>query len=85
MLHSFPTRRSSDLQINYEADDQDSVVAFGRKSDDGEYVVLLNFGEETTTVGIDKTVDATDLVSGDSVAAEDGLTVDDVVVVEVDE
>ncbi|ATW86964.1 glycosidase [Halohasta litchfieldiae] len=73
------------LQINYEADDQDSVVAFGRKSDDGEYVVLLNFGEETTTVGIDKTVDATDLVSGDSVAAEDGLTVDDVVVVEVDE
>jgi glycosidase len=73
------------LQVDYEADDQDSVVAFGRKSDDGEYVVLLNFGEETTTVGIDKTVDATDLVSGDSVAAEDGLTVDDVVVVEVDE
>jgi glycosidase len=71
------------LQVDYEADDQDSVVAFGRKSDDGEYVVLLNFGEETTTVGIDKTVDATDLVSGDSVAAEDGLTVDDVVVVEV--
>jgi len=76
---------NGDLQrIDYEAD-TDEVVAFGRESEAGDYVVILNFGEETQTVGIDKTVDATDLVSGESRAAEDGLTVDSVAVFEVDE
>jgi len=77
---------NGDLQrINYETDAPESVVAFGRESDAGEYVVVLNFGETTETVGIDKTVDATDLVSGESRAAEEGLTVEDVAVFEVDE
>ena len=75
---------NGDLQrIDYETDAPESVVAFGRKSDAGEYVVVLNFGETTETVGIDKTVDATDLVSGESRAAEAGLTVEDVAVFEV--
>jgi len=73
------------VRLDYEANDADNVVAFGREGDDTEYVVLLNFGEGTETVGIDKTVDATDLVSGDSIAAEEGLTVEDVAVVAVDE
>ena len=77
---------NGDLErIEYEANDADNVVAFGREGEHTEYVVLLNFGEGTETVGIDKTVDATDLVSGDSIAAETGLTVEDVAVVEVDE
>ena len=73
------------VRLDYEANDADNVVAFGREGDDTEYVVLLNFGEGTETVGIDKTVDATNLVTGDSIAAEDGLTVENVAVVEVDE
>jgi len=46
--------------------------------------VVLNFGEETATVGTDETVDATDLVSEESRAAESGLTVDDVAVFEAE-
>jgi glycosidase len=77
---------NGDLQrIEYETDAPESVVAFGRESDAGDYVVMLNFGPETQTVGIDKTVDATNLVTGESIAAEDGLTVEDVSVVEVTE
>ena len=77
---------NGDLErIEYEANDAEKVIAFGREGEDTEYVVLLNFGEGTETVGIDKTVDATDLVTGDSIAAEEGLTVEDVAVVEVDE
>jgi len=76
---------NGDLQrINYEAD-SDEVVAFGRESEAGDYVVILNFGTESQVVGIDKTVDATDLVSGESRAAEEGLTVESVAVFEVNE
>jgi glycosidase len=44
--------------------DADDVVAFARESEAEEYVVLLNFGTEPAVVGIDETVDATDLVAG---------------------
>ena len=75
---------SGDLErISYEADSED-VVAFVREGEGNRYVVLLNFGEETATVGIDETVDATDLVSDESRAAESGLTVDDVAVFEAE-
>ncbi|MGQ3330653.1 hypothetical protein [Halorubrum sp. FL23] len=46
------------------------------------YVVLLKFGPGTATVGIDETVDTTDLVSRESRVAEDGLTVEDVSIFE---
>ncbi len=69
-------------RIDYETDAPADVVAFARESEAGRYVVLLNFGGEPETVGIDERVDATDLVSGESRAAEDGLTVEDVAVFE---
>jgi len=65
-----------------DATDPDDVVAFGRENGDAGYVVLLNFGSGTAMVEIDETVDATDLVSGVSRAAEGGLTVEDVAVFE---
>ena len=75
---------NGDLQrIDYDNDDE-QVVAFGRESEEDRYIILLNFGEGETVVGIDETVDATDLVSGESRAAEDGLTVDSVAVFEAE-
>src|SRR6056297_2033783 len=75
---------SGDLErIDYEADSE-AVVAFVREDEENRYVVVLNFGEETATVGTDETVDATDLVSEESRAAESGLTVDDVAVFEAE-
>ncbi len=75
---------SGDLErIDYEADSED-VVAFVREGEANRYVVLLNFGDGTATVGIDETVDATDLVTEESRAAESGLTVEDVAVFEAE-
>jgi glycosidase len=70
-------------RIDYDSDDE-QVVAFGRESEDDRYIILLNFGEGESVVGIDETVDATDLVSGESRAAEEGLTVDSVAVFEAE-
>ena len=70
-------------RIDYETDAATDVVAFERTSDAGRHVVLLNFGSDTATVGIDRRVDATDLVSNEVRAAESGLTVEDVAVFEV--
>ncbi|GGC55460.1 alpha-amylase MalA [Haloferax sulfurifontis] len=67
-------------RIDYEAD-SDRAVAFVRDHDDGSYLCALNFAPGSTTVDVgDLAVDATDIVSGDSVAAEGGVRVDDVVV-----
>lgn len=75
---------SGDLErIDYDADSE-AVVAFARTGEENRYVVLLNFGEGTATVGIDETVDATDLVSEESRASESGLTVEDVAVFEAE-
>ena len=75
---------SGDLErIDYDADSE-AVVAFARTGEENRYVVLLNFGEETATVGVDETVDATDLVSEESRASESGLTVEDVAVFEAE-
>ena len=77
---------NGDLQrIDYETDNPEDVVVFARESEAGRYIVALNFGSETTTVGIDERVDATDLVSGESRAAEDGLTVEHVAVFEAED
>ncbi len=69
-------------RIDYETS-RDDVVGFAREGESNRYVVLLNFGDDPATVGIDETVDATDLVSGESRAAEGGVTVEDVAVFEV--
>jgi glycosidase len=69
-------------RLAYETHATDDVVAFIRETDERRYVVLLNFGPEPATVGIDESVDATDLVSGESRAVAGGLTVDDVAVFE---
>jgi len=69
-------------RLDYETHAEADVVAFARETDTGRYVVLLNFGAEPATVGIDESVDATDLVSGESRAVAGGLTVDDVAVFE---
>ncbi|POG57216.1 alpha-amylase MalA [Haloferax marisrubri] len=67
-------------RIDYEAD-SDRAVAFVRDHDDGSYLCALNFAPGATTIDVgDLAVDATDVVSGDSVAAEGGIRVDDVVV-----
>ncbi len=67
-------------RIDYEAD-SDRAVAFVRDHDDGSYLCALNFAPGAATVDVgDLAVDATDVVSGDSVAAEGGIRVDDVVV-----
>ena len=72
-------------RVDYEVDassgtDPEGVVAFARESAAGRYVVALNFGSEPATVGLDEPVDATDLVSGESRAAAEGVTVEDVAV-----
>ncbi|MWV65831.1 DUF3459 domain-containing protein [Halorubrum sp. JWXQ-INN 858] len=69
-------------RVPYETDAPEEVVAFAREGADGRYLVLLNFGAEPAVVGVDEAVDATDLVSGESRAAENGLTVRDVAVFE---
>jgi glycosidase len=67
-------------RVEYEAD-SDRAVAFARELDGETYVCALNFGASTATVRLgDRSVDPTDLVSGDSLATEVGLAVDDVAV-----
>ena len=84
LKQAYPALGSNgDLQrVDYDADDDDQVVAFGRENEDNRYIVILNFDEGETVVGVEETVDATDLVSGESRAAEEGLTVDSVGVFE---
>ncbi|WP_411963629.1 alpha-amylase MalA [Haloferax sp. YSMS24] len=67
-------------RIDYEAD-SDRVVAFVRDHDAGSYLCALNFGDDPVTVDVgDLDVEATDVVSGESVAAEGGIRVDDVTI-----
>ncbi|WP_240729989.1 alpha-amylase MalA [Halalkalirubrum salinum] len=67
------------------AADADDAVAFVRSDDEETLLVCLHFGPDTVEVGVDRDVDATDLVSGDNRAAENGLTVEDVAVFEITE
>jgi glycosidase len=66
--------------VAYEADSP-GVTAYARDTGEERVVVVLNFGSATETVGLPgESVDATDLVSGESVATAEGLEVDSVVV-----
>ena len=67
-------------RIDYEAD-TDRAVAFAREDNGDAYVCVLNFGTSPVTVTLDeRKVDATDLVSGESLATAEGLEIDDVAV-----
>ncbi|KAB1198869.1 DUF3459 domain-containing protein [Haloferax sp. MBLA0078] len=67
-------------RVDYEVD-SDRVVAFVRDHDDGSYLCALNFGDDPVTVDVgDLDVEATNVVTGDSVAAEGGIRVDDVAI-----
>jgi len=56
------------------------AVAFVRHTGDESLLVCLNFAEGDVEVGVDVTVDATDLVSGENRASENGLLVEDAAV-----
>ncbi|MFC6826580.1 alpha-amylase family glycosyl hydrolase [Halopelagius fulvigenes] len=62
----------------------DDVVAYERggdgDGDDDRLVVVLNFGGDAATVSLDRPVASSDLVSGDEVATEGGIRVEDAVV-----
>ncbi|MEF8825641.1 MAG: alpha-amylase MalA [Halapricum sp.] len=66
-------------RVDYESHN-DAVTAFARDGEDGRYVVVLNFSEESEIVGLDESVEAVDQISGENVAAENGVTVEDAVV-----
>jgi len=62
------------------------VVAFGRAAENGldAAVVVLNFGAAPATVAVDAAAGDDDVVTGEGVRADEGLRVDDVVVVPAD-
>ncbi len=61
---------------------EDRVVAYARTTASAGVVVVLNFGADPATVAVPAVAERTDLVSGESVAADeaDAVTVDSVVV-----
>ncbi|USZ67530.1 alpha-amylase family glycosyl hydrolase [Halorussus salilacus] len=67
-------------RVDFEGDDR--TVAYARDDGDSRLVVALNFGEEPREVAVGEPVEATDLLTGESVADGDRLAVSDVVVVE---
>ena len=71
-------------EVEFEAD-SDRAVAFVRETDEGAYLCALNFGADDAVVIVDLELDPTDAVSGESVADEGGVRVDDVVVVPIAE
>ncbi|MFC6825318.1 alpha-amylase MalA [Halopelagius fulvigenes] len=71
-------------RIDYDADTE-KAVAFAREGPEETYVCALNFGEEAATVTVDGlSVDSTDVVTGEDVAAADGLRVESVAVLRVE-
>jgi len=63
----------------------DRVVGYGRDPpNDDAVVVVLNFGEDPVIVGADPITDATDLVTGETLADEAGVVVDSVAVLPAD-
>jgi glycosidase len=66
-------------RVDYEAD-SDQVTAFARDHEDGDYVVVLNFGAAPETVRLGPDVEPVNAVSGRDVATEDGLEVESVLV-----
>jgi glycosidase len=74
-------------RVDFESDPE-RVVAYVRTTPDGanaehdRYVVVCNFGDEPASVSLpDEVVEPTDRITGESVASEDGLSVENVVIV----
>jgi len=65
-------------RVDREGDDR--AVAYARDDGDSRLVVALNFGDEPRTVGLAEPVEQVDLLTGESVAGEDGVEVADAVV-----
>jgi len=79
--------RGEYTRVDYEVHDgaDDRVVAYAREHDDSDPVIVaLNFAEDPATIGCDAVTEATDLVSGETSANEDGLEVDSVAVFPAD-
>jgi hypothetical protein len=69
------------LDYDVRSGPADRVVAYGRDPPAGDpAVVVLNFGEAAVTVGCDAVDREADVVSGASVATDEGVLVEDVVV-----
>ncbi|MFC6722637.1 alpha-amylase family glycosyl hydrolase [Halobacteriaceae archaeon SHR40] len=59
----------------------ENVVAYARENDDERVVVVLNFGHEPEEVGLSgERIQATDRLSGENVAAEEGVYVENAVI-----
>jgi len=66
--------------VDFESD-TDRVVAYAREDDGERYVVVLNFGHESETVGLPgESVEPVDRLGGEAVAAADGIHVEDAVI-----
>jgi len=76
--------REGDIErVEHEvaAVETDRVTAYARDDGDARLVVVLNFGQDKAIVSPAEPTGATDLVTGDDVATDGGLRVEDVVVV----
>lgn len=81
-----PALRAPEVEpVSYavETGEADRVVAYERADGAERLVVVLNFGAEPAAVAVEWPVGETDLLSGERVASEDGLRVEDVVVVPI--
>ncbi|MCU4717816.1 alpha-amylase family glycosyl hydrolase [Halapricum hydrolyticum] len=68
-----------------ELDDQpDGVVAYARGSEDGQVLVVLNFGGDAATVSLPAGVETTDLLTDIDVSDGDGVSVEHAVVLRAD-
>ncbi|MFW6018151.1 MAG: alpha-amylase MalA [Halapricum sp.] len=66
-------------RVGYESEN-DAVTAYARDGEDGRYIVVLNFSDGSEVVGLDEDVEAIDQITGENVAAENGVTVEDAIV-----
>jgi glycosidase len=67
-----------------DEDTPEQTVAYARDDGNSRLVVVLNFGDEPREVTVREPVGETDLLTDDSVAADDGVEVSDAVVLEGD-
>ena len=79
-----PLQSDGDVVPLSVAPGDDRVTGYAREAGGERVHVLLNFGDGPTTVEQHPAVERTDLVAGESVAAGEGVTVDDAVVLRAD-
>ncbi|MFC6975023.1 alpha-amylase family glycosyl hydrolase [Halomicroarcula sp. GCM10025709] len=79
-----PLQSDADVVPLSVAPGDDRVTGYAREADGERVHVLLNFGDGPTTVAQHPAVGRTDLVSGESVTAGEGVTVEAAVVLRAD-